>query len=73
MCTLFRLKLTFTTLMFNYQSIAFLKLKILSYFKNAILVKKPGISKIVTGTGTGIEINKKGRDLPGPGSRSVLS
>ena len=38
MCTLFRFKLTFTTLMFTYQSIAFLNLKSLSYFKIAIPV-----------------------------------
>ena len=58
--------------MFTYQSIAFIDLKSLSYFKIAIPVKNFSISKIIF-TGTGIEINKKSRDLPGPGSRSVLS
>ena len=55
MCTLFTFKLTFTTLMITYESIAFLNLKSLSYFKIAIPVKNPGISKI----------------LPGPGLKSI--
>ena len=48
MYTLFSFKLTFTTLMFIYQSIAFLNVKGLIYFKIAIPVKNPSIFKIFT-------------------------
>ena len=59
MGTLFRFKLTFTSLMFNYQSIAFLNLKSLSYFIIAIQVKSPGISKIFPGPGPGLKSIKR--------------